>query len=209
MLYYILEGTEQAEYLFAPLFFSLQVLLFCRGRKIRMFEKGDYVIYETAGTCQVKDICTVDIEGISKDRLYYILEPVGDRGGRIMTPVDSKKSFMRTILSEEDVYRLIDEMGEIGQLWVEDERQRKEVYKAALKSCDCREWVSIIKNLYLRKQDRTQRGKKLTEVDEHFFAKAKEYLYGEMSVSLGIPRENVEAFIISRIDPEAEKANLS
>lgn len=164
-----------------------------------MFEKGDYIIYETAGACQVKDIRTVDIDGISRDRLYYILEPLGDKGGSIMTPVDGTKSFMRTILTEDDVYRLIDEMKNIGQLWITDERQRKETYKSALKSCDCRMWISVIKNLYLRKKDRTLQGKKLTEVDEHFFTKAKDYLYGEMSVSLKIPREQVEEFIINRI----------
>lgn len=168
-----------------------------------MFEKGDYIIYETAGACRVKDIRTVDIEGISKDRLYYILEPLGDRGGSIMTPVDSNKSFMRTVLSEDDVYHLIDEMKSIGQLWIEDEKQRKESYKAALKSCDCRAWISIIKNLYLRKQDRTLQGKKLTEVDEHFFLKAKDYLYGELSLALGITREQVEEVIMARIGGES------
>lgn len=164
-----------------------------------MFEKGDYIIYETAGACQVKDIRTVDIDGISQDRLYYILEPLGERGGSIMTPVDSNKSFMRTVLTEDDVYRLIDEMRTIGQLWIEDEKQRKESYKAALKSCDCRVWISIIKSLELRRQNRTLQGKKLTEVDEHFFAKAKDFLYGEISVSLGISRDQVEEFIINRI----------
>lgn len=165
-----------------------------------MFEKGDYIIYETAGTCRVTDIRTVDIEGISKDRLYYILEPLGNRGSTIMIPVENTKSFTRKILGKDDVYHLIDEMDEISQLWITDEKQRKEIYKAALKSCDCREWIGIIKNLYLRKQDRTRQGKRLTEADEHFFSKAKEYLYGEMSVSLEIPMEQVEEFIIKRAE---------
>lgn len=172
------------------------------GRKIRMFEKGDFIIYETAGTCKVTDIRTVDIDGISKERLYYVLEPLGDRGSKIMTPVDSTKSFMRKILTKDDVYRLIDEMKNIDQLGILDEKQRKETYKAALKSCDCRAWIGIIKNLYLKKQDRTLQGKRLTEADEQFFSKAKEYLYGEMSISLGIPKEQVEEFITNRIDAE-------
>lgn len=167
-----------------------------------MFEKGDYIIYETAGTCRVQDIRPVDIDGISKDRLYYILEPTGDRGGKIMTPVDSTKSYMRNILTKDDVYRLIEEIKNIGQLWISDEKQRKETYKAALKSCDCREWVGIIKNLYLRKQDRNLQGKRLTEADEQFYTKAKDFLYGEMAISLGIPKEQVEEFIVSKIDTD-------
>ena len=163
-----------------------------------MFKKGDFIIYETAGTCKVTDIRTVDIDGISKERLYYVLEPLGDRGSKIMTPVDSTKSFMRKILTKDDVYRLIDEMKNIDQLGIMDDKQRKETYKAALKSCDCRAWIGIIKNLYLKKQDRTLQGKRLTEADEHFFTKAKEYLYGEMSISLGSRWKNLSPTELTR-----------
>lgn len=165
-----------------------------------MFKKGDYIIYETAGTCLVKDVTTVDIDWISKDRLFYILEPLSDKGSKIMTPVDSNKSFMRSILKEADVYRLMANLDGIGQPWVANDRQRREIYKAALKSCDCKEWIGIIKNLHRKKHDRHQLGKKLTGSDETVFAKAKEFLYGELSISLGLSREQVEEFVVAKMN---------
>lgn len=68
-----------------------------------------------------------------------------------MTPVGSIKSLMGKIFTENDIYRLTDEMRNIDQLGTLDERQRKKAYKATLKGCGCRAWTEIIKNLYLKK----------------------------------------------------------
>ncbi len=165
-----------------------------------MFEKGEYIVYGTTGVCQVRDITTVDMEGIPKERLYYVLIPSGTSGSKILTPVEGNKNVMRRILTKEEAYRLIDGIQEVDRLWVADEKQRELRYKEALRTCDCREWVGIIKTLYLRKKDRMVRGKRLTEVDERYMKKAKENLYGELAIPLGISPAQVEAFITSRID---------
>lgn len=38
-----------------------------------MFEKGELVIYETAGVCKVTDIRTVDMRGIDKNKMIRTL----------------------------------------------------------------------------------------------------------------------------------------
>ncbi len=53
---------------------------------------------------------------------------------------------------------------------VTNDKQREERYKEALKTCDCRVWVSMIKALYLRKQDRIEHKKKVTDLDERYFS---------------------------------------
>ena len=45
----------------------------------------------------------------------------------------------------------------------------------------------------------------LTEVDERYFRKAKDNLYRELAIPLGITAEEVEGYIISRIDPEISR----
>lgn len=164
-----------------------------------MFEKGQYIIYETAGVCRVTDITTVDMNGMSKDKLYYILEPQHMKNSKIITPVEHNKSFMRNLLTEEEAHMLVDQIKDIGQLWIPDEKQREERYKAALKSCDCREWIGIIKTLYQRRQERLAHNKKLPEMDERYDAKAREYLHTELAISLNITEEQVEEYIASRI----------
>lgn len=55
--------------------------------------------------------------------------------------------------------------------------------------------MQIIKTLYLRKQDRLKEGKKVLSSDEQYLRKAEELLYGEMSLALSIPKEEVESYI--------------
>lgn len=167
-----------------------------------MFEKGEYIVYGMTGVCLVKDIMEMSPDGVSSDKLYYVLEPTAVRGNRIITPVEGNKNVMRRIMTSEEAYTLIDEIKEISQLWITDDKQRELMYKEALKTCDCREWVGVIKTLYLRKKDRMNRGKRLTEVDERYMKKAKENLYGELSIPLGIPAAEVEEFITARLDAE-------
>ncbi len=168
-------------------------------RMSNLFEKGEYIVYGMTGVCRVSDITEMDMDGISKGKPYYVLEPLGVRGSRIITPVEGNKNVMRRIMTSEEAYALIDGIQEIEELWITDDKQRETRYKEALKTCDCRKWIGVIKALYLRKQDRLSRGKRMTEVDERYMKKAKENLYGELSIPLGIPADEVEDFITSRI----------
>lgn len=119
-----------------------------------------------------------------------------------MTPVEGNKSIMRKVLTKEEAYELLDGIKTIDKLWVSDEKQRESRYREALKTCDCKAWIGIIKTLYVRKKDRMVRGKRLTEVDERYMKKAKENLQGELAITLGISEGEVERFILDRIGEE-------
>ncbi len=168
-----------------------------------MFQKDDYVIYGNNGVCTVKDIGPLDIPGVPKERIYYTLVPYYNKDSQIFTPVDSHKVVMRTLIGEAEIMQLIEEISSIELLWVRDEKQRESQYKEALRTCDCRELVRIIKTIYQRKQHRIAAGKKMTASDEKYFHLAEESLYGEFAVTLGIDRDQVREFITNRIgEPE-------
>lgn len=164
-----------------------------------MFEKGEYIVYGMTGVCRVSDITEMNMDGITGSKLYYVLEPTGVNGSRIITPVEGNKNVMRRVMTSEEAYDLIDGLDQIDSLSVRDDKQRENCYKEALKTCDCREWVGVLKTLYLRRQDRLSRGKRMTEVDERYMKKAKENLFGELSIPLGISVAEVEKFILTRI----------
>ncbi|MCX4321156.1 MAG: CarD family transcriptional regulator, partial [Lachnospiraceae bacterium] len=65
--------------------------------------------------------------------------------------------------------------------------------------CDCRDWIKIIKTLYQRKRERLARGKKTTAMDERYLRMAEENLYSELSLVLGVPREDMEDYITQRL----------
>ena len=54
-----------------------------------MFEKGEYVVYGSKGVCEITDISTINISGMNREKLYYFLRPVNDRGAKIFIPVVS------------------------------------------------------------------------------------------------------------------------
>ena len=67
------------------------------GSTESMFEIGDKVVYGVVGVCEVENIDTPPIKGISGD--YYFLQPVFDSKGIIYSPVDSNKVMIRSIMT--------------------------------------------------------------------------------------------------------------
>lgn len=165
-----------------------------------MFEIGEYVVCGAKGVCRVENITHIDISGVDKERLYYVLAPIGDANGIVYVPTDSDKIVMRRTISKEEAEQLIQEMPQIELLWVPDDKQRETKYKEALRTCDYHAWVSIVKTLYLRKKERIAQGKKVTAVDERYMKAAENELYGELSLTLGIPREQMEDYIKERLE---------
>lgn len=163
-----------------------------------MFKIGEYIIYGINGVCKVEDIGTMKLSGVAKDRLYYTLHPLND-DGTIYTPVDNEKTPMRPILTQQEADKLIDEIQNIDSLWITDEKTREMTYKEVMHKCESREWVRIIKMLYLRKKARIAEGKKITSSDEKYLRLAENNLYSELSVALGIPKEQMEEYITGHI----------
>lgn len=168
-----------------------------------MFEIGEYVVYGVKGVCRIEDITHIDISGADKNRLYYVLAPIGDANGKIYVPTDNQKIVIRRVISKEEAEKLIQELPEIELLWVPDDKQREAKYKEALRTCDYHAWVSIVKTLYLRKKERVAQGKKVTSLDEKYMKAAENELYSELSMTLGIPKDEMEDYIRERIQNAA------
>lgn len=164
-----------------------------------MFEIGEYIVYGNTGVCKVEEVKTMKGPGMKEDRLYYTLEPVYRKGSRLFTPVDNQKVKMRPILTLQEADELIGRIKEIDLLWVKDEKNREQVYKEAIRTCDCEDLIRMIKTLYLRKKARLDAGKKVTSSDAKYLHLAEESLYGELSVVMGIPKEEMETFIYEKV----------
>lgn len=55
-----------------------------------------------------------------------------------------------------------------------------------------RELVKIIKNMYLRRQERISSGKKATVLDDRYFKLAEDKLYSELVFATGKDRNQIE-----------------
>ncbi len=165
-----------------------------------MFEIGDFVIKANSGICRVDNISTLDIaiQG-DKERLYFFLSPINETTAKLYVPVDKEGNGIRKVITKEEAWELINTIPNIEELYISDDKQREQKYKEAIQSCDLEKIISIIKNMYFRKQKRTAIGKKNTSVDERFFKLAEDNLYTELAFALGRKKEEIKDLIIESI----------
>lgn len=170
-----------------------------------MFEKGDYIIYGNSGICEVEDITKLNFQRAKPNELYYVLNQLNTKGSQIYFPVNAEHTNIRKLMTEEEAWKLLDEIQLIEEIWVENEKQREEKYKKALNSVDYRQWVSIIKTLYQRRLSRTSEGKKIPAMDERYMKLAEDALYGELAFVLKKKKEDMVDFITSYVQKENGK----
>jgi CarD family transcriptional regulator len=166
-----------------------------------MFKVNDYVIYGSTGVCQIVDI--KKDEGSVDDAEYYILHPVYINTMSIKTPVDNPRIMMRPLLTKDEVLSLIAIVPEQAPFWVQNPKERSNIFKAALKSNENEELIKIIRMISQEKQTTT---KKISNTDENFMSTAEKRLYEEFSISLNIPTDEVVPFIFDHI-PYMEKCS--
>ena len=164
-----------------------------------MFSIGDNIVYGSEGAYTVTEYTSSPIDK-NDTRQFYVLRPVhGPVGNVIITPVGNDKVKMRAVMSREDALAFIDRMPSIPTLTVEREKNRREIYRQSLANASIEELVSIIKTVTVRREEHLRAKKRLSESDNDYEKKAKFCLYGELSISLCIPFESVDAFIKERL----------
>jgi CarD family transcriptional regulator len=164
-----------------------------------MFSIGQNVICGNKGVCTIEDIATLNISGVDKEKMYYILKPLYMAASRVYVPVDSALTSVRTILTREEAEELIRSIPDIPVIEIKNERLLEQDYKSCMKSNNCTDWVKLIKTIYERKQKRLQVGRKETAIDSKYFKQAEDILYGELSVVLDIERDRVSQYIEAQL----------
>lgn len=164
-----------------------------------MFSIGDCIVYGSEGVYTVAEYTSSPIDK-NDTRQFYVLRPVhGPAGNVIITPVGNDKVKMRAVMSREEALAFIDRMPEIPTLTIEREKNRREVYRQALANASGDEFVKIIKTVMERREELLKAKKRLSESDNDYEKKAKFCLHGELSISLGIPIDQMDEFIKNRL----------
>ena len=148
----------------------------------------------------VEDITTLNISGVDKEREYYILKPVYLSASTVYVPVDTAEDSLRRILSREEADKLIQEIPDISPIISTNDKLLEQEYRGCMRTNDCAELIRVIKTIYERKQKRLAAGRKVTAVDAKYFRLAEDNLYGELAVSLQMPKAEVSDYITREMD---------
>ena len=161
-----------------------------------MYQTGDFIVKATTGICRVEKVAP--LEGLSKE-LYYYLSPLGEPNSWLYIPVNRAAKTIRKALSPQEAQALIHSVSQVPEIQVENEKQREQCYRNAVKSNDPKTLLSIIKTLYLRQEELTRRGKKPNTVDDTYFRMAEKLLYPELSLALGCERDQLPALLCQQL----------
>lgn len=148
-----------------------------------MFKVGDFVVNSTNGICKISDLVDLDMSGSFKQ--YYLLVPVDEETAKVYIPVDSAAKRIRRVIDENEAMGVIDSISSVNELTVDNEKERELRYKEAIKSCELKQLVALLKCLYSRKKSRFEQGKKSTAVDDRYSKIAENLFYSELSFATG------------------------
>ena len=155
-----------------------------------MFKVDDYIMYGRTGVCKVVDITNEKfING--EERKYYVLSPIHNNNNTIIKiPLDNTKVPMRKIISKEDVTSLINDMSNMEEIWIEDEKKRSNEFKTMLKSGKCEDLIKLISN--------KRHLKKLNKADKEIIKEAERLVNEEFAIILNISPKEVNSYISSK-----------
>ncbi len=156
-----------------------------------MYETGDLVIYGNQSVCKIENIGVINVGKSISEKEYYTLVPIFIEG-RTYAPVDTKMH-MRHLITVEEVNRLMGTVPSIQAMALDDlsKREITEYYRNVVNEYSCDELLQFICNIDAKQESRELTGKKLDQTDERYKREAKDLLYQEFAVVLGITKDEV------------------
>ena len=145
-----------------------------------MYNINDIVSYSSAGICDIADITNRSIAGISMD--YYVLKPKLDQKSTVFVPVNNQKltARMRLPMNTSEAKELIDSLGTLGTDWIDNDNERREVYRSRITDGFPSSLAQIYKTLTLRRKELEENSRKLRSTDEVFLKECEKLLSFEI-----------------------------
>ena len=160
-----------------------------------MYQIGSIVIYGIHGVCSILE---TEVKKIDRKNVeYYVLQPLDHPDARYYIPVHSPAavSKMHPILTKAEIDSLFSNPALYTQSWIEDENERKQLYKTVVTCGDRSKLIGLISMLHNHRKQQLDSGRKFHACDENFLRDAEKIINGELSLVLNIPRNEVGAYI--------------
>ncbi len=166
-----------------------------------MYAVNDTVLYGKNGVCRIVEVEQRCTRGEKKQ--YYVMRPVFKGDLTLYAPVGNEEKLgMRQILTEGQVRELIAQMPTQPDDWVEDTRQRKELFDEVMGSGDRRRMICMIRSLHRRQVHLQKTGKQLGSKDVQYLKDAQRQIHDEFALVLQISPDQVEHFILHELGEE-------
>lgn len=164
------------------------------------YREGEYVVYRSNGLCRIDGMRTACFDG-DNERTYYALHPVDQPDASFFVPADLSdlEQRMRRILTKQQILDIIGMADQQEIEWIEDAKQRFEIYDGILKTGDRARILQLMKLLAQRREQLESQRKKLYAGDNRLLTNAQRLLTQEFAFVLHIEQDQVIPFILEHI----------
>ena len=160
-----------------------------------MYRVGDAVLYGSNGICRIREVTRMESCGMVDD--FHVLKPVSSEATTVFVPLGSEilLSRMHPLLSPAEMRELLDGLSDAAPIWVENENQRKTLYREIMNSGDRSAVFRVYLTLRRLREEREKKGKHLRVSDERSYRETERIFFDELSLVLGWSREECETFL--------------
>ncbi|MBQ2971315.1 MAG: hypothetical protein IJE16_02050 [Ruminococcus sp.] len=161
-----------------------------------MFSVGEKVIYGAVGVCLITDIIENELTGVMRE--YYVLRPVDSDKSVIYVPTNNEKlvSRMREVPSSQKLRETIKDIKGKELLWIDNNLERSESFRAILSDGDIESVAVLFRTLHKRREELSERGKRLVKSDENLYRECSKLLCSEFAIILSLEQSQVLSLIL-------------
>ncbi|MGN0474415.1 MAG: CarD family transcriptional regulator [Acutalibacteraceae bacterium] len=161
---------------------------------------GDTVLFGTEGIFVIDRITQKEIGDKTAD--YYVLKSHDKDNSVIYLPLDNQMLIgkVRPLLTESEICALLVQVSDFDDIWIEDNKLRKEKFQNILQSGDREKLIRLAGTIYKHQQDMKLRHRKLSLSDERILKEAERIISIEFAYVLNIDRSDVPQYIQSHIN---------
>ena len=167
-----------------------------------LYSVGDKVIHFNGGVFIISDFKVMNCG--QNNIKYYCLTPYYNDTSKkntlvVYVPEGKANELIRPLLTKDEAECLIREIKEIEPIWFNDMKERKNTFDDLVGTKKLKEIYTVFKSLYVQQEKLMGENKSLNLLDYDCLNKVKKGIVEELSISLNIPLENVEKYLIERI----------
>lgn len=163
------------------------------------FQVGNYVVHSSQGVCLIKDR-VFNSFAVGGEKEYYVLAPLHDQRNTRYIPVDIAHNSLRNIMEKDQMIECIKSLPNVQGEANLTKNAKKIFIEQANKSMNTLDKIRLMKTMYLIREDCENRGKSMSYADETVLREVENFFFGEVSIVMGIPLEEVLDFISNIIE---------
>lgn len=164
-----------------------------------MLNIGETVVFGTEGIFRIEETTQKVIGGKMTD--YYVLRSTGKDKSTVFLPMDNQVLLdkAKPLVTKEEITRLIENIPNSEDCWVDDHKQRKEKFNRILQSGDRQGIIALAGTIYNKQKAQVAAHKKLNSSDERFLREAERIINLEFAFVLNKTPDEVKEYIRKRM----------